>query len=180
MERKHMIKLSFLILLFTVGLNYAQSLKILYCNRLYYQDDSVFKEIKRLGEKACFSGYEIINSEYVFLAYDKEGEAEASTIISVYNLKTNSEDYVGIIPVSGDAYFDYNQENNLVLFNNSKGLNVFNLSQALNFTQADFIQTQLILSGYYYQPFWIDSSNIGYKEWEENQWVNKSFVLKKE
>ena len=174
------MKMIFLLpLILVASFGYGQSLKMLYCNGLYYQDDSVFKEIKRLREGGCFNGYEIINNEYVFLAYDQGGEAEPSTIISVYNLKTNREDYVGMIPVSGDAYFDYNRENNLVLFNDSDGLNIFNLSQALNFSQSDEIQTQTILNGNFYLPFWKDSTNIGYDEWEDDHWVNKIFKLEK-
>ena len=101
---------------------YSQELKIKYRNQLFCQvDDSLF-QIKILSSDSNFQGYAVIDSINVFIAYQDETNAEASTIISIVNIRTGKESKLTVLYATGDSQFEYNQENGLVVFNLLDGI----------------------------------------------------------
>ena len=57
---------------------FSQELKIVYGNELYYRLTDEFKKIKEFSHGSFLRGYDMIDSEYIFLAYQKKGPQKPS------------------------------------------------------------------------------------------------------
>lgn len=146
-------------------------------NRLYYHDKDKFFEIKHLEHASNFYGYDIIDSTHIFLAYYPEKSAEASTYLTVYNINTKEEEFIQELGGTGESIFQYHKENDLVVFNWYNGLNIFKLHDS-NGKIVDEISLRLILEcNNCYFPFWVDTENIGYYDYENCQFILKYYKI---
>jgi hypothetical protein len=106
--------------------SYSQSLFVAWSKLFvkYRQDIFILKD---LNECHDIQGYAVLDSENIFIAYDPEKSAEASTIISVYNIKDKKELLIREIGGTGESYYSYNSENGCVAFKWYDGIYVFKL-----------------------------------------------------
>jgi hypothetical protein len=166
-------------LFFTNGNTYGQQLKVVYGDRLYYQRGGNLFEIKRVKDGSSFRGYDIVDSLHIFVAYDPETSAEASTIISVYDVGKQREEIMGELGGTGESYFVYNKEADLVAFNWSEGIYVFKLPNLKKELTNNTGLKLVVRCDDCYLPFWIDMKRIGYKCFENGKPVTKYHEIKK-
>jgi hypothetical protein len=174
-----MKKLIIVIVFMALNSSYAQSLKIIYGDRLYYHNKDKFYEIKKREHAESFQGYDIVDSTHIFIAYDPEKSAEASTYLAVYDIKTKTEKFIYELGGTGESFFIYNKDNDLVLFNWYNGINIFKLHKENNAIIDKFEPKLIIECEECYLPFWVDSKTIGYQQFENGEWVTKYHNLEK-
>ncbi len=165
-----------LILIFTHCVN-GQSLKIVYGDRLFYQTGNNIYEIKKLKDCSSFRGYDIIDSLHIFLAYDPETSAEASTKISVYNIETQKEKVIDELGGTGESFFVYNKKNDMVLLNLSDGLYIFKLHNSKKEIVDKLDLKKILNCTECFLPFWIDSKILGYQKFENGHLITKYFEI---
>ncbi len=173
-----MEKWAFVLSLFVMTSMSAQSLTIIYGNRLYYHKADKFVEIKRLEDCSSFQGYDIVDSSHIFIAYNPEISAEASVYIVIFDLDTGKESLIEELGGTGESFFQYNPENDLVAFNWGNGINVFKL-HASNNKFIEKIEPILLVECDCYLPYWIDRNTIGYQVWENDKWRVKTVKVNK-
>lgn len=141
---------------------YAQTLRVLWGNTLYYQTKDTLIEIKRLDHYR-FQGYDIIDSTHIFLAYIDPKFTAVATLLYIYDLKANKEKFIGEIGATGESEFFYNKENDYVLFDWHDGIYVFKLHDE-NGNIVDKIKEIKIMDwqGGTIIPFWVDKNTIVY------------------
>lgn len=159
-----MRKYMYLLLLFVPSFMLSQSLKLIDGNTLYYHNKDKFVEIKQLEKNKYFQGYDIIDSKHILMAYNDDSESiEASVAIKVVNLETNKETLVQGLGGTGDSYFFYNKDNDLVVFGWYDGIYIFkihNEKKDIINKNIEFIKILDCLECWI--PFWVDKFTIGY------------------
>ena len=141
---------------------------------LFYRYHDKLVLVKEFEKECEFRGYNVIDSTHIFLAYQPEGFSEASAIIAIYDVTKKKENILFELGGAGESIFDYNKNNGLVVFNWLEGIYVCPLN---NFKESN---VKLLLKGInLFNPYWIDSSNIGYTEWSNQTWVVKKYRIKR-
>ena len=152
----------------------GQSLKVIYGNSLYLQYNKELILIKQMKKCSHFRGYDVIDSNNIFIAYQPENYAEAITYISIYNIQTKKETIIEEIGGTCESLFSYNSLNKMVLFNSFHGINIFKLYKE-NGEIVNKINSNLILEGNYYLSFWVDEYTIGYYVFQDDQLITKYY-----
>lgn len=155
----------------------GQSLKIYFGDRLYYQNSENIYKIKQLERASSFQGYDIIDSTHIFLAYENEKDAEASAYIAVYDISTGDEILIEELGLTGESFFLYNKQNDLVLFNWYDGLYTFKLHNSENQITLKPEKKRIIDCKECYLPFWVNSEMVGYMVFENEKWITKYMKL---
>lgn len=96
---------------------------------LFYRSGGHRTLVKRLDPGQSFQGRALTRDGNVFLAYDGAG-SEASSVLSVYDVKANKESVIVEIGGTGDSQFSYDAKTNQVVFNWVDGLYLFALDVA--------------------------------------------------
>lgn len=174
-----MIRVLFISILFLFSLTNSQSLMV-YGNGLYYRTQFSQVEIKRIDISSIFQGYTIVDSNEIFLAYQHELSAEASTDICIYEINDNKEKFLCEIGGTGESIFDYNKSNNKVVFNWIKGLYTFELPVGSydQYQKWKFSPTLIFECKQCYAPFWIDSNTVSYQEYINDHFETKIITIK--
>jgi len=166
----------------------AQSLKVIYGDRLILISKGQIHVIKQLEKNSYFQGYDIVDSTHVFMAYIPHGFAEASTILAVYDMKTNLEYFITEIGGTGESFFHYNQENGLVMFNwiseVKRGSAIFSFKLELNpqgtkKEKLENFEPKVIFECQEdcFMPFWVDEKTISYQVWENDKITTKQYKV---
>jgi hypothetical protein len=156
-------------------------------NSLFYNGSSGRIMVKRLKGVQRFQGFALVDKNRIFMAYSTN-EAEAGTILSIYDLARKSEKQIIEIGGTGESNFAYNSKNGMVVFNWDKGIYVFELSKITNAPKDSKILSRFEQASYLikkcsdcYEPKWISDLQIGYVDGEGTKHsLNVSLLPQKE
>jgi hypothetical protein len=83
--------------------------------------------LKALHGDQSFQGFGIVNQNEIFLAYSS-GEAEASSILSVYEIADKSEKVIIEIGGTGESNYSLNEDTGMIAFNWYNGIYIFSFT----------------------------------------------------
>ena len=179
-----MLRLSFLLSLTLLSIIQGQEVKIVNGTALYFKFKEDFLKIKEFdSEISRLQGYDVVDTNYIFLAYMQKEDSEASSILAIYDIENETEHTILDLGATGESFFTYNHQRNTILFNWYDGLYVIDLPQIdqyfLSSNSSSKIEPKLIYSCIEcYLPFWISINKIGFKEFFENNFITKTLKLK--
>ena len=98
---------------------------------LYYVAAGHRLLVKRLGPKQDFQGVAIVDEATVFLGYSGV-RGEASTLLSVFDVRARREHLIVELGDTGESEFSYNRDNDFVVFDWYDGVYLFSLRAAVS------------------------------------------------
>jgi len=133
----------------------GQSLYV-YSQILFLKSNGNLLEVKRVPYGSFFYGYDIVDSNTVFYAYD-DRQGEASATLAVFDLKNQHETIVKkSLGGVGETNFTYNSSNHLLLFNWIGGIYV---SPLFPFAPRLIVKCQTA-----WAPTWVDPQQFSYTD----------------
>jgi len=130
----------------------------------YY--DGQYIEVKRLKPgKAIFYGYGWLDDHRIFIAYQRQDDAEAIADIEVVDMLTGRTTNLKGLAAAGDSNFDVSPDTGKIIFSTGENIRLMTVGE-----RGDSYQLLDILKDTScWGVFWINSSTIGCKLFEKGK-----------
>ncbi|WP_243373681.1 hypothetical protein [Geotalea sp. SG265] len=135
--------------------SHADILTVVQGRILFASFNGKYKEIFRT--KSPFYGYGWLDKEEIFVAYQPDGEAEASAVIEVFNLRTGKKKKITEIGAAGESHFAAHPRLRKIVFNDTDGIEVLTIENFLRYKITTVSRDRNAFA-----PYWIDDNTIGY------------------
>jgi hypothetical protein len=140
---------------------------------LYYRIGERRTLVRKLQPSQVFQGTAIMRDGNIFLAYSGTGD-EATTALSVYDVRTQRERIFVELGATGESRFAYDAETGLVVFDWEGALYIFPLDAArqipANRERLDVFKRLLVLvtkCDSCFQPHWAKDGRIAYIQYDK-------------
>ncbi len=154
--------------------NSSKSLVLFQGFILHAYFDNRYVEVKRLSPNGFFYGYGWLDEHTVFIAYQREGDVEATADFEIVDLlkgKTIKLDGIGGV---GESNFDVNPTTSEIVFSDGDDIKMLKFNEKRN---AYRIQEMKKGAGCW-AVFWIDSKTVGCKDKKKDILVKYSMQSK--
>lgn len=126
-------------------------------NILHAFHNNKYIEVKRLSPKDPFYGYGWIDDHTVFLAYQREGYAQAIADREIVDLLQNRRVKLESIDNVGESNFDVNPTTGEIVFSDGDNINLLKLNAKRDAYRIQEIKKNASC----WAVFWIDSKIVG-------------------
>ncbi len=162
----------------------AQSLKVI-CGDLYLLQQGERILIKSDKDSDCFRGYDIIDSNHVFVSYEPHGIGDAATILAVIDIDMEKEiQLTESLGGTGASIFEYNSRNDLILFDSYDGVYILKVHDSTGnvepYKRGKKPKKILTIDPHQgaFTCFWVDAKSYGVRMHDkvsihEVEWFNK-------